>query len=172
MEIGLEQRGMGQWAPPAGLRVRPATVRDVEEIVRLVNTYAARGEMLPKSLNQVYQNIRDFSVAERDGEIVGCGALHVLWDNLAEIRSLAVAEGERRRGIGGLLVQQLVGDACELGLPQVFALTYKPEFFTHWGFRVVERESLPRKIWVDCIDCVKFPQCDEVAVLRDLEVGR
>lgn len=155
----------------AGITVRPATVRDVEAMVRLVNGYAARGEMLPKSLNQVYQNIRDFVVAERAGEIVGCGALHVLWDNLAEVRSLAVAEGLRRQGVGGLILRGLMRDACEAGLPQVFALTYKPTFFVRWGFQVVERESLPRKIWVDCIDCVKFPQCDEVAVLRRLGVG-
>jgi len=155
---------------PSGVRVRAATVHDVEDIVHLVNIYAARGEMLPKSLNQVYQNIRDFVVAEIDGEVVGCGALHILWDNLAEVRSLAVAEGLRRQGIGGLILQELVADARQLGLPQIFALTYKPRFFTRWGFRVVERESLPRKIWIDCIDCVKFPQCDEVAVLRTLEV--
>ncbi|HOG47590.1 MAG TPA: N-acetyltransferase [Anaerolineae bacterium] len=155
-----------------GIAVRPATVGDVEAMVRLINGYAARGEMLPKSLNQVYQNIRDFCVAERNGEIAGCGALHVLWNNLGEVRSLAVAEGLRRQGIGGLILQALLRDAGQMGLPQVFALTYKPRFFARWGFRTVERESLPRKIWVDCIDCIKFPQCDEVAVLRDLEVGR
>jgi len=169
MEFGLEQDSVGQRVAPPEVSVRPATVRDVEAIVELVNGYAARGEMLPKSLNQVYQNIRDFCVAELDGKIVGCGALHVLWDNLAEVRSLAVADSLRRRGIGGLILQELVSDACQLGMPQVFALTYKPRFFARWGFRMVERESLPRKIWVDCIDCIKFPQCDEVAVLRPLE---
>lgn len=169
MEIGLEQDSVSQRAAAPGLRVRPATVYDVEAIVELVNGYAARGEMLPKSLNQVYQNVRDFQVAEWRGEIVGCGALHVLWDNLAEVRSLAVADGLRRQGIGGMILQELIRDARALGLPEVFALTYKPHFFARWGFRVVDRESLPRKIWVDCIDCVKFPKCDEVAVLRRLE---
>ena len=127
--------------------------------------------MLPKSLNQVYQNVRDFLVAEVAEGIVACGALHVLWDNLGEIRSLAVREDYCRRGIGGAIVRAHLEGARQLGLPRVFALTYKPEFFTRLGFAVVDRDSLPRKIWVDCIDCVKFPQCDEVAVICDLEGG-
>lgn len=149
--------------------VRQAHLNDVEAIVELVNGYASRGEMLPKSLNQVYQNVRDFVVAETTGQIIGCGALHVLWEDLGEVRSLAVVEAHRGRGIGGRIVRALLDDARDLGVPRVFALTYKPRFFMGLGFRVVERESLPRKIWVDCIDCVKFPQCDEVAVVRDLE---
>jgi amino-acid N-acetyltransferase len=154
----------------ADVSIRPATVADVEAIVALINGYAARGEMLPKSLNQVYQNVRDFLVVERAREVVGCSALHVLWNNLGEIRSLAVREELRRQGIGGRIVRVLLGEARQLGLSQVFALTYKPEFFIGQGFLVVDRESLPRKIWVDCIDCVNFPQCDEVAVIRSLEV--
>ena len=157
-------------AEAAAVIVRPAVVADVEAMVELINTFAARGEMLPKSLNQVYQNVRDFVVAELGGRLVGCGALHVLWGNLGEIRSLAVEEPSRRRGIGSRIVRALLTDARQLGLPQVFALTYKPRFFQALGFRVVDRESLPRKIWVDCIDCVRFPQCDEVAVILDLEV--
>lgn len=153
------------------VRVRPATLADVPAIVELVNGYAARGEMLPRSLNQVYQSVRDFVVAEYDGKVVGCGALHVLWGDLGEVRSLAVAEDMRRLGIGKLIVRLLLDNARELGLPRVFALTYKPRFFVDLGFRQVERESLPRKIWLDCIDCVKFPHCDEVAVVCDLEVS-
>lgn len=178
MDGGARRHSAAAEAPATGQRqgrdlvVRPAVVADVEAMAEMINGYAARGEMLPKSLNQVYQNVRDFVVAEQDGEMVGCGALHVLWDNLGEIRSLAVREPYRRRGIGGRIVQALLDEARLLGLPQVFALTYKPRFFESLGFRIVERESLPRKIWVDCIDCVKFPQCDEVAVVRDLEVRR
>jgi amino-acid N-acetyltransferase len=153
----------------SALTVRPASVDDVEAMVRLINGYAARGEMLPKSLNQVYQNIRDFVVAEQSGAIIGCGALHVLWDDLAEVRSLAVAESRRRQGVGGLILQALMRDAKALGMSRVFALTYKPRFFVRWGFTIVERDSLPRKTWVDCIDCIKFPNCDETAVLRHLE---
>ncbi|MCL6429720.1 MAG: N-acetyltransferase [Anaerolineae bacterium] len=168
----LDARAKGDAAVPqaSGVTVRPAVVADVEAIAEMINAYAARGEMLPKSLNQVYQNVRDFVVAEQAGRLIGCGALHVLWGDLAEIRSLAVEEAFRRRGIGSQIVRVLLHDARQLGLPQVFALTFKPEFFQALGFRVVDRESLPRKIWVDCIDCVRFPQCDEVAVILDLEV--
>ena len=151
------------------LRVRPARLTDVETIVELVNGYAAKGEMLPKSLNQVYQNLRDFVVAEEQGSIIGCGALHVVWGDLAEVRSLAVAESHRRRGVGAHIVRTLLQDALRLGLPQVFALTYKPAFFAGLGFVQVERESLPRKIWGDCIDCAKFPHCDETAMILDLD---
>lgn len=150
--------------------IRPATVADVEVMVALINGYAARGEMLPKSLNQVYQNVRDFVIALEGEEVAGCGALHVLWGDLAEIRSLAVREQNRGQGLGGRLVRTLLADARRLGLSRVFALTYKPEFFATQGFSVVDKDALPRKIWVDCIDCVKFPQCDEVAVAIDLEV--
>ncbi len=149
--------------------IRPATVADVEAMVALINGFAARGEMLPKSLNQVYQNVRDFVVAEQGGRVIGCSALHVLWENLAEVRSLAVHEDYRRRGVGARIVQTLLADARMMGVSQVFALTYKPEFFIRQGFRTVDRETLPRKIWVDCIDCPKFPKCDEVAVIRDME---
>ncbi len=152
--------------------VRPALLPDVQPIVDLVNGYAARGEMLPKSLNKVYQNIRDFVVAEEAGRVVGCGALHVLWDDLAEIRSLAVVEGYQGRRIGAQIVEALLLDAERLAVPQVFALTYKPRFFERCGFTVVERETLPRKIWGDCIDCIKFPHCDEVAVVRDMRGQR
>jgi amino-acid N-acetyltransferase len=149
--------------------IRPATVADVEVMAEMINVYATRGEMLPKSLNQVYQNVRDFVVAEQAGRIVACAALHVLWDDLGEIRSLAVHEDHRRQGLGSRIIQVLLADAHELGLPQVFALTYKPDFFVSQGFVVIDRDSLPRKIWLDCIDCVKFPQCDEVAVIYRLE---
>lgn len=163
------QSANGDSSPGAPhVTVRRARLSDVEAVVCLINSHATRGEMLPKSLNQVYQNVRDFVVAERQGQIVGCGALHVLWGNLAEVRSLAVVDSCRRQGIGGLMLQALLRDAERLGVPQVFALTYRPGFFERWGFRTVERESLPRKIWVDCIDCPKFLQCDEVAVLLDL----
>lgn len=150
-------------------RVRPATVADVEAIAALINQYAARGEMLPKSLNQVYQNVRDFCVVEATEGLVACGALHVLWGDLGEIRSLAVREDCRGQGLGAALVRAHLGDARLLGLPRVFALTYKPGFFARLGFVPIDRDSLPRKIWVDCIDCIKFPQCDEVAVICDLE---
>jgi len=144
--------------------IRKARVADVPRIAALVNYYAAQGEMLPKSLNQVYQNIRDFMVADEDGQVVGCGALHVLWEDLGEIRSLAVEFEKRGNGVGRLIVTQLLAEARELGLPTVFALTYRPTFFQKLGFQIVDKEALPRKIWADCIDCLKFPHCNEVAV--------
>lgn len=151
-------------------RLRPATVADAPRIYELVNLFAGQALMLPKSQNQIYQNIRDFLVAV-DGEedVVGCGALHVLWDDLAEVRSLAVAESFRGKGLGKAIVRELLEDARRLGLPVVFALTYVPDFFKTLGFRLVDKNLLPRKIWGDCIDCPKFPNCDEIAVIREVD---
>lgn len=148
--------------------IRKATVKDVPAIVELVNANAVKGLMLPKSLNQVYQNIRDFVVFEADGKVVGCAALHVLWGDLAEVRSLVVDECCRRKGTGRQLIGALMKQARDLAVPKVFALTYQQEFFLSLGFRPVDKESLPHKIWADCIDCVKFPHCDENAVIIDL----
>lgn len=148
--------------------IRKATVRDVPEIFALVNGNAQQGLVLPKSLNQVYQNIRDFAVFEEDGQIIGCAALHVLWSDLAEVRSLVVNEQKRRKGTGRQLVALLLKQARDLGVPRVFALTYQQEFFKSLGFREIAKEELPHKIWADCIDCVKFPHCDETAVILDV----
>ena len=143
-------------------------VRDVPAIVALVNDTAQKGLVLPKSLNQVYQNIRDFAVVEEEGQIIGCAALHVLWADLAEVRSLVVNEERRRKGTGRQLVHLLLKQARGLGVDRVFALTYQQEFFKSLGFREIAKEELPHKIWADCIDCVKFPHCDETAVILDV----
>jgi amino-acid N-acetyltransferase len=148
--------------------LRKAKVSDVSQMADLINSYAAQGEMLPKSLNQIYQSLRDFMVVEESGQIVGCGALHIVWDDLAEIRSLAVVEGRWGNGLGRQMVTCLLEEARQLGLPTVFALTYREEFFKKMGFQVVDKDTLPRKIWVDCIDCLKFPHCDETAVVLHL----
>ncbi len=148
--------------------LRKAKVSDVPQMADLINGYAAQGEMLPKSLNQIYQSLRDFVVVEEDGQIVGCGALHIVWDDLAEIRSLAVVEEQWGNGLGRQMVTCLLEDARQLGLPTVFALTYREEFFKKLGFQIVDKDTLPRKIWVDCIDCLKFPHCDETAVVLHL----
>ena len=148
--------------------MRKAKVSDVPQLADLVNGYAAQGEMLPKSLNQIYQSLRDFVVVEESGQIVGCGALHIVWDDLAEIRSLAVVEERWGNGLGRQMVTCLLEEARQLGLPTVFALTYREEFFKKMGFQVVDKDTLPRKIWVDCIDCLKFPHCDETAVVLHL----
>jgi amino-acid N-acetyltransferase len=149
--------------------IRKATVKDVPAMARLINGYAAQGQMLPRSQHRLYQDIRDFTVAIAEGELIGCGALHVVWEDIAEIRSLAVAEGWRKKGVGRRLVQALLREARSLGLPRVFALTYHQTFFEWLGFHLVSREMLPHKIWGDCIDCPKFPNCDEVALIIDLD---
>lgn len=150
--------------------VRKAVIADALAIFELVNSYAAQGQMLPKSKNQVYQNIRDFVVlVDEDEQLLGCGALHVLWEDLAEVRSLAVREERQGNGLGRLILSALLDDARQLGLPIVFALTYQEEFFVSMGFRVIDKDELPRKIWVDCIDCIKFPHCDETAVIMALD---
>ncbi|MCD6518401.1 MAG: N-acetyltransferase [Anaerolineae bacterium] len=152
--------------------IRKALVQDVPAMARLINWFASQGQMLPRSHHQIYQYLRDFIVAEEDGEIVGCGALHIVWEDLAEVRSLAVQESHQRRGIGRRLVQALLQEARELGLPRVFALTYQQTFFEELGFHVVPRESLPHKIWGDCLNCPKFPNCDEIAMILDLKKDR
>ena len=148
--------------------IRKATVRDVPGIVALVNETALKGLVLPKSLNQVYQNIRDYVVSEEDGKLVACAALHVLWEDLAEVRSLVVHAQRRGKGLGRQLVATLVKQARDLGVPRVFALTYQQEFFLSVGFHLIDKDQLPHKIWADCIDCIKFPNCDETAVILDL----
>ena len=127
--------------------------------------------MLPKSRNNLYQNIRDFVVAEKGGAFAGCGALHIIWVDLGEIRSLAVAKPFQKNGVGRRIVEELLREARSLRLPRVFALTYQQDFFERMGFVEVEKATMPQKVWGECMDCPKFPNCDEVAMVLDLEVG-
>ena len=150
------------------IRIRRAVVNDAPQIAELVNYYARRGEMLPRPLLYLYQGIRDFVVAEVDGQLVGCGALRVMWSDLAEIRSLAVAESHRGKGIGVQIARELIEDARRLGLTRIFALTYQVAFFERLGFHVVPKESLPQKSWADCLTCPKVTMCDEVPVMLEL----
>ena len=149
--------------------IRKAHIRDVRAIQRLVNFYASMGQMLPRSLNEIYERVREFTVWEEGGEVVGVCSLAVYWEDLAEIRSLAVHRDFNGKGIGKALTHACLAEAGALGIARVFALTYKPEFFTRLGFRVVDKMDLPQKIWKDCLKCTKFHDCDEVAVL--LETG-
>ena len=144
--------------------IRKARMPDVQELQVLVNHFAAKNEMLPRSLNTIYENIRDFFVIESDGRIVGCCALHVTWGDLAEIKSLAVDETFQGSGCGRLLVEACLSEAREMGIPKVFALTYVPDFFQKMGFLRVDKNTLPQKIWSECINCHKFPDCGEEAV--------
>ena len=148
--------------------IRKARMADVKGIHSLIAEYAKKGDMLPRSLADIYENLRDYFVfLGDDGELVGSAAIHIMWEDLAEVRSLAVREGEMRRGIGTQLVESCISEAIVLGIARVFALTYKPEFFEKLGFHVVDKAELPQKIWADCLKCSKFPDCDEVALVAD-----
>lgn len=150
------------------MRLRKATFADVVAIQDLVNHYAGQGLMLPRSRNAIYEMLRDFTVAEQDGVLTGTGALHLIWDELAEIRALAVKPALTRQGIGRQIVDFLREEARTLGVKRLFALTYKPEFFRKMGFTEVSKEALPHKVWKECINCPKFPHCDETAMIHDL----
>ncbi len=147
---------------------RKPTFGDVEAIYDLVNDYANQGVMLARSRNTLYETLRDMLVAEEAGRVVAVGGLHIIWEALAEVRSMAVAPAEIRRGIGAEIVRRLMAEGAALGVTRVFTLTYKPGFFQSLGFRVITKEELPPKVWKDCIDCPKFPNCDEVALIKEI----
>ncbi len=152
------------------MSIRKARITDVREIQKLIEYAAKKGEMLPRSLAELYDNLRDYYVfpEEEHEVIIGTCAMHICWEDLAEVRSLVVKEDYRRRGIGSKLVEACLSEAISLGLYRIFALTYQPDFFRRHGFKVVDKASLPHKIWADCLKCVKFPECDEIAVLLEV----
>ena len=153
--------------------IRKARMADVKGIQQLIAEYARKGDMLPRSLADIYENLRDYFIfVEDDGELVGSAAIHIMWEDLAEVRSLAVREGKMRRGVGTQLVESCISEAIMLGIERVFALTYKPEFFEKLGFHIVDKADLPQKIWTDCLKCSKFPDCDEVALVADFSGRR
>lgn len=149
--------------------IRKAGIKDVKQIHSLVNHYAQRGDLLPRSLNDLYECLRDFYVFEAEGhEVVGVCSLHINWADLAEIRSLAVREERGRQGIGTKLVRECLEEAHQLEIARVFTLTYKPTFFERLGFRQIDKDQLPQKVWGDCMKCFKFPECDEIALMLPL----
>ncbi|WP_293446162.1 N-acetyltransferase [Persephonella sp.] len=145
--------------------IRKATVKDGEKIFNILQTFAIQGVLLPRSLNNIYENIRDFFVYEENGEIVGIGSLHVFWEDLAEIKSLAVLPQHQNKGIGKKIVKHCLKEAKQLGVEKVFALTYLPEFFQKLGFEIVDKSEFPQKVWTECIHCVKFNDCKEIPVM-------
>ncbi|MBN1399222.1 MAG: N-acetyltransferase [Anaerolineae bacterium] len=151
------------------MEIRKPLIRDVPAMADLINAWAAKGQMLPRSRHAIYEFLRDFVVAEEEGMVIGCGALHIIWEDMAEIRSLAVAPEQQGRGVGRRIVERLIAEARSFGVPQVFALTYREGFFAGMGFHTVSKDSLPHKIWGDCLDCPKFPNCDEIAMIRPLQ---
>ena len=151
------------------LELRKASIRDIDNVLRLINEYAAQGIMLPRTEFEMSENIRDFSVAYDGTVLLGCGALHFYTPTTAEVRSLAVRPDHRRIGVGRLLVEALEGEARDNELESIFAFTYSPEFFAKLGFATVERGELPLKAWKDCLRCPKFNHCDEIAVVKRLK---
>jgi amino-acid N-acetyltransferase len=149
--------------------MRPATIHDVPRIQEIIASHAELGKMLFKSYAQLYEALRDFGVYEVDGEVLGCAALTIIWADLAEVRSLAVEEKHRGKGVGRQLIEWAVDEARRLGIRRLMALTYEQSFFNKLGFEVVAKESLPLKVWSDCIRCPKRDGCDEIAVLRTLQ---
>ena len=150
-------------------RIRPARMSDVRPIHALLSIFATKGLMLPRSISSLYDHLRDFVVYEEEGIIFGICALHICWDDLAEIRSLAVAEAKQQCGIGALLVESCLDEAESLEISNVFVLTYQAVFFRRFGFKDRDKQDLPHKIWSDCIHCSKFPDCDEDALIRTTE---
>ena len=151
--------------------IRKANIKDIKTVHRILNLYAERDLLLPRSLSELYGNVRDFFVfvdENQDNAVIGVGALGVCWDDLAEIKSLAVVEAHQGQGYGAKLVDACLRDASSLGLKKVFALTYVPEFFIKLGFKEIEKSILPHKIWADCLKCPKFPDCDETALIAEL----
>ena len=148
--------------------IRKAKIGDIKAIHKILNQYAERGLLLPRPLSELYDHLRDFVVLVQDGEgekILGLCALGICWEDLAEIRSLAVIQERQGNDYGRLLVEACLQEAKSLGLHKVFALTYAESFFAKMGFRVVEKSTLPHKVWADCLKCAKFPECDETAML-------
>jgi amino-acid N-acetyltransferase len=147
---------------------RKAEIQDAQAIHDLINLYAQRGEMLPRTMGEVFENLRDFFVVRPEHELMGCVALHIVWSDLAEIKSLAVPEDVQTKGLGSLLVEKAVEEARDIGLERVFALTYRPAFFERLGFVQADVMTLPRKVWNECYRCPKFPSCNEIALVREL----
>jgi len=154
------------------MQIEKARIDDVPTIHRLVNSFADRGEMLHRPLSEVYENLRDFFVIRKDEEVAACVALHICWSDLAEIKSLAVREEDQDQGVGKTLAEACIEEARGLGIATLFALTYKPTFFEKLGFKKVDVQKLPRKVWGECQRCPKFPNCDETALILPLKPVR
>ena len=150
------------------MKVEKAKIADAPQMHKLINQFAGRGEMLPRALSEIYENIRDYFVVRDSDCVTACVALHVSWSDLAEIKSLAVVGDSQERGIGTSLVRTCIEEARELGISTIFCLTYKPAFFEKCGFVLIDKAELPRKVWGECYKCPKFPDCDEVPLVVHL----
>jgi len=149
--------------------VERARVSDVAQMHALINSFADKGEMLARPISEIYENVRDYFVIREGERVIACAALHIIWADLAEIKSLAVAEESQKHGIGVQLVKSCLREAKQLDIPTVFCLTYKPAFFESVGFSHLDKMELPHKVWGECYRCPKFPDCDEVALIYHME---
>ena len=146
--------------------IRKAVIGDAEKIYSLIHFWAKKRKVLKRSLNAIYEDIRDFWIYENKGKIIGCCALHIVgWQDMAEIKSLVVAKTQQGKGIGTKLVKKCLAEAKTLGIKQIFALTFVPKFFKNLEFKTIDKNQLPHKIWSDCVNCFYFPNCDEQAVI-------
>ena len=146
------------------MTIRKATIADIKTCQTLINSFAKDDMMLARSLSELYENVRDLFVCEADGEILGCAALHVMWADLAEVKSVAVARAHQRRRLGAELVKACLAEARELGIGRVFVLTYQRDFFAKQGFADTPKDTLNHKVWSECVRCPHFPDCDEIAM--------
>ena len=147
--------------------VRKAELKEAKAIYKLISHYAKKNIMLPCTLSRICEGIRDFWVYD-DGAILGCTALHIYSDDLAEVKSLAVDSSRHRKGIGARLLEVCLDEAKNLGIKKVFVLTLVPKFFKRFGFKAIDKTKLPQKIWGECVECAKFAKCDEVAYIKRL----
>ncbi len=152
------------------MKVEKARISDATQMHELINYFADKGEMLARALSEIYENIRDYFVVKQGERVIACAALHVNWSDLAEIKSVAVAEDSQSQGIGDQLIEACLKEAKEIGISTVFCLTYQPAFFEKFGFCQVDKMELPRKIWTECYRCPKFPDCNEVALIYHIKV--
>ncbi len=154
-------------------KIEKAKVSDVKFIYKLINKFAKKNLMLPRVLNDIYERLQEFFVLRMGQKVIGCAALHLTWTGkdeevLAEVRSLAIEENFQNRGLGSKLVKAIEKEAKELGVKKIFALTFVPEFFKKLGYEVIERETLPHKVWTECINCPFFMECKETPVIKVL----
>jgi amino-acid N-acetyltransferase len=149
--------------------LRKPSIKDVPDILRLIDAGVSQGENLPRSQHYVCQNLRDFVIAECDGQIVACASLHVLWKDFAEIRAVAMTPADEASGLLRRMIDYLVSDGRQLGVRQILAFAFKPEAYVGLGFTEVAKETLPQIAWRECMNCVYFPDCKESAVILDLE---
>lgn len=165
----MPQPDLNRAAQSAVSTIRPAAISDVPYIHHLLEIYAAQGNLLPRTMNELYRHLRDFFVVEVNGRVAGCGALEIFTESLGEVRSLVVDDAWKGQGFGRMLVQRIIEEARAIGLKRLMALTYVAPFFHKLGFKTVPMDTLPEKVWGICVKCYKYNNCDETAVLLELK---